>query len=148
MGLGLGKTSTDVFFGKVIFLADPDVDGKHINCLLLTLFWKFAPSMFKDGKIFMLKSPEFHGEHKGVTYFADTVAELQQKAGTSKIEARHIKGWGELTAQKMAPIAFEPENRELIRILPPRDTKGGKNFEALMGKNAVYRQKLLGVTEL
>lgn len=148
LGLGLGKTSSDISFGKIIFLADPDVDGKHINCLLLTLFWKFAPSLFKDGKIFMLKSPEFYADYKGKVYFADTVEELRKKIGTDKIEARHIKGWGELTAEKMAPIAFEPENRELIRILPPKDTKGGKNFEALMGKSPIYRQRLLGVTEL
>lgn len=150
IGLGMGgtKAKNDIRFGKIIFLADPDVDGRHINCLLLTLFWKYLPHLFKEGRIFLLASPEYYAKLKsGETVFGDSPEEVQKKAGSKNVIVRHIKGWGELNADAMQPIAFDVKTRQLIKILPPRDTKGGKRFEALMGKNTSYRQKLLGVVE-
>lgn len=147
-GIGFGmnaKDVNDIRFGKIILLADPDVDGCHINCLLLTLFWKYVPHLFEEGKIFLLKSPEYYADYKGQTYYGMTKDDLYKKVGTTKVEARHIKGWGELDAIKMAPIAFEKGVRELIRILPPRDKKGVDDFVSLMGKDSTFRQKLLGV---
>lgn len=147
-GIGFGmnaKDVNDIRFGKIILLADPDVDGCHINCLLLTLFWKYVPHLFEEGKIFLLKSPEYYADYKGQTYYGMTKDDLYKKVGTTKVDARHIKGWGELDAIKMAPIAFEKGVRELIRILPPRDKKGVDDFVSLMGKDSTFRQKLLGV---
>lgn len=150
-GIGLGmdgsKDKSAIKFGKIIFLADPDVDGRHINCLLLTLFWKYLPHLFKEGKIYMLLSPEYYGKYKGKTYFGDKPEAVYKQAGSKNVVVRHIKGWGELNAGDMQPIAFDVETRKLIKILPPKDSKGVKRFEALMGKSPAYRQELLGVVE-
>ena len=148
-GIGLdpgAKNAVDkIRFGKLIYLTDPDVDGSHINTLLSTLFWKYLPDLFKNGNIYMLKSPEYMARHKGKVFFGESVKEVQKKAGSDKVDVRHIKGWGELNAEDMQPIAFDPGTRHLIRILPPKDKKGIKRFQELMGKKSTYRQKLLGV---
>ncbi len=148
-GIGLdpgAKNPIDkIRFGKLIYLTDPDVDGSHINTLLSTLFWKYLPDLFKKGCIYMLKSPEYMARHKGKVYFGESVKEVQKKAGSDKVDIRHIKGWGELNAEDMQPIAFDTDQRHLIRILPPRDKKGALRFQSLMGKKSTYRQKLLGV---
>lgn len=147
IGLDLSKKNPleHIRFGKIIFLTDPDVDGCHINTLLMTLFWKYLPDLYKDGRIYMVASPEYMTRHKGKIYFASSVKALYKKVGTEKIDIQHIKGWGELDAIDMQPIAFDVGGRKLFKILPPRDKNGVLQFQALMGKKATYRQKLLNV---
>lgn len=147
IGLDLSKPNPvdHIQFGKIIFLADPDVDGCHINTLLMTLFWKYLPDLFKQGRIYMLEAPEYMGKLKDKIYFGPTVKSIYKKAGTEKIDVRHIKGWGELDAEDMQPIAFDVKERRMFRILPPRNKEGVMQFQALMGKKATYRQELLGV---
>lgn len=147
LGLELGKKNPldTIRFGKIVLLADPDVDGRHINCLWLALFWQYLPSLFKDGRIFMVVSPEYMARYRGKVYFGMTKEAVYKKAGTDKVDVRHIKGWGEVSAEDMRPLAFEIGHRRLWRILPPKDKKGVLEFSALMGKDSKYRQKLLGV---
>lgn len=148
-GIGLDLSAADpvskIRFGKLIYLTDPDVDGSHINTLLSTLFWKYLPDLFKTSRLYILKSPEYMARRNGTVFFGATVDEVYKKCGSSKVDVRHIKGWGELSAEDMQPIAFDIGQRQLIRVLPPRDKKGADRFQALMGKNSLYRQKLLGV---
>lgn len=147
IGLDLSKPNPvdHIQFGKIIFLADPDVDGCHINTLLMTLFWKYLPDLYKQGRIYMVESPEYMAKYKEKIYFGPTPKSVQKQAGTDKVDVRHIKGWGELEPEEMQPIAFEVSARRLFRILPPRNKEGILQFHALMGKKALYRQKLLGV---
>lgn len=147
IGLDLSKPNPidHIQFGKIIFLADPDVDGCHINTLLMTLFWKYLPDLFKLGRIYMMESPEYMGKKGEQLFFGRTPKEVQKKAGTDKIDIRHIKGWGELEAEEMQPIAFDVDERRMFRILPPRNKEGAVQFAALMGKKPAYRQQLLGV---
>jgi len=147
-GIGVGsdsKNAGNIRFGKVIFLADPDVDGYHINCLLLGLFWKFTPHLFDEGKIFMLKSPEYLAEHKNEIYYGFTTEEIQKQVGSAKVDIQHIKGWGELSPDQMAPIAFDKGARQLIQILPPKTADGKMRFEALLSGKGNYRKELLGI---
>ena len=147
IGLDLSKPNPieHIQFGKIIFLADPDVDGCHINTLLMTLFWKYLPDLFKQGRIYMLEAPEYMSKYKDKIYFGPTVKSIYKQTGTEKCEVRHIKGWGELDAEDMQPIAFDVKARRMFRILPPRNKEGILQFQALMGKKATYRQQLLGV---
>lgn len=136
-------------YGRIIFLADPDVDGSHINVLLIGMFWKFLPHFFKEGKIFLVKSPEYYaklGEDKYV--FGSSVEKVKEKLGERKAEIKHIKGWGEVNPSEIAAIAMTPGIRKLYRILPPADKKEALAFQALLGKDSSYRKKLLGITQL
>lgn len=132
-------------FGKIVFLADPDVDGRHINTLLGGLFWKYTPSLYRDAKIYMVRSPEYMAERKGEYIFGETKEEVFKKAGTDKIEVQHIKGWGEIEDGPMRAIAFQKGVRRLYRLDPPVDKKGVRNFEAMLGKDSTYRKQMLGL---
>jgi DNA gyrase subunit B len=145
IGVDLSGKKHDIGYGKIIFLTDPDVDGRHINCLLLAFFWRYMPYLFKDGRIYMVRSPEYSAWHKGAVYFGMTKETVYKQAGTQKLDIQHIKGWGEIEAVDMQHIAFDPEIRRLYRILPPKDKQGKIDFESLMGNNATYRKQLLGV---
>ena len=132
-------------FGKIIFLADPDVDGRHINTLLLALFWKYLPGLFKGGHVYMVASPEYLSRYRDKVYFGSSPESIYKQCGSDKAEVRHIKGWGEIKADDMEPIAFQKGKRRLWQIMPPKDKKGQLAFAALMGKDSTYRKKLLGV---
>jgi DNA gyrase/topoisomerase IV subunit B len=148
-GIGLDLSVEDpvskIRFGKIIFLADADVDGRHINTLLLTVFWKYLPELFTRGCIYIVKSPEYMARHKGKLYFGSSKSYIYKKAGTEKLEVQHIKGWGECEPDDLQPMAFKIGSRKLYRVLPPKDKKGKLQFEALMGRDSRYRKKLLGV---
>ena len=149
LGLDLSKPNPldHLKFGRIIYLADPDVDGKHIQCLLSALFWKFTPQLFTRCQIFIVKSPEYMAKHKGHTIFGSSKDLLYKKAGTKNLDIQHIKGWAEISAAPMREIAFEIGKRRLLRVLPPKDKSGRVAFEALMGKDAGFRKKLLGITK-
>lgn len=148
-GIGLGsdpKNPSTIRFGRIIFLADGDVDGKHINTLLLTLFWKFTPRLFKEGRIFIVVAPEYYADYKGKLYFGKTKKSIYKQIGTTKnIEIKHLKGHGEASVEMLEQYAFNIKKRKLLRILPPESKSEAKKFELMMGKNTTYRQKMLGV---
>lgn len=145
LDLGAADPMSKIRFGKIIFLADPDVDGRHINTLLLALFWKYLPGLFKEGRIYMVASPEYLARHRDKVYFGSSPDSIYKQCGSNKVEVRHIKGWGEIKAEDMEPIAFKKGKRRLWQIIAPRDKKGQMAFAALMGKDSTYRKKLLGV---
>jgi DNA gyrase/topoisomerase IV subunit B len=134
-------------FGRIIFLADPDVDGKHINTLLGGMFWKFFAPLYKEGRIYMIRSPEYMAKIGDKIFLGHTKEEVYKKAGRKNIEIQHIKGYGEIEEEEMKLIAFDKEHRQMFRLMAP-DSKGAKNFEAMLGKDPTYRKKMLGLTEL
>ena len=145
LGVDLTGKTTNINYGKIMFLADPDVDGAHINTLLLGLFWRFLPHLFKEGRIYVVAAPEYVAHTKKGPVFGFSLEDVYKKAGTDKIEVRHIKGYGEISPQDMKAIAFDPKTRMLYRVKAPTSKDEAANFEALLGKDATYRKQLLGL---
>ena len=133
LGIDLGgkRPNLEVPYGKIINMADPDVDGDHINVLLLGVLWQYLPSLFRDGKVFVVKAPLYKSRHKGVLYFGMNKEEVFKKAGTTKCDVTYIKGWGELSESDLG-IALDPSVRMLYKVMPP-DKKGANNFKLLLG---------------
>lgn len=137
-----GKKEAQAAYGKIILMADADVDGSHINVLVLAVLYKFMPSLLRDGKVYAVKSPLFKGRHKDKVYFGMTQEEVWKKVG-SKIDLTYLKGWGEISPADLG-VALKPDMRTLIQI-KDADSKGKKAFEQLLGKNVAFRKKLFGV---
>ncbi|MFA5669389.1 MAG: toprim domain-containing protein [Balneolaceae bacterium] len=147
--LSLEVPTSNMPYGKIIIMADADVDGKHINTLLQTVFYKFAPELIEQGRIFVLRGPEYLARYKGKTVFGSSKKSVLKKLGLKsedkkRAEIRHIKGWGEMNPEDLA-IAGMESTRTLYQ-LQPMGKKEISNFEALMGKKPAYRKKLLGVS--
>lgn len=146
-GLGVdltGKKSKGAIqYGKVVSMADPDVDGKHIVCLTLCALWKYMPHLFKQGVVHVVKAPLYKGTHKGKVYFGMSKDDLFKKVGTDKCDVTYVKGWGEINEEDLS-VAIDPKVRTLYKVLPP-DKKDAKEFELLLGKAPMYRKKLLNV---
>jgi DNA gyrase subunit B len=142
VNLGGNKPNIEVPYGKIILLADADVDGSHINVLLLGVIYKFIPSLIRQGKVFAVRSPLYKGRHKGQVYFGMTQEEVWSAAG-AKIDLTYLKGWGEVSPEDLG-VALDPGKRQLIQITEA-DAKGRKTFEELLGKSPAFRKNLFGV---
>lgn len=133
--------------GKVILLADPDVDGKHITLLLLSLFQRVMPSLFKEGRIYAVDSELYNCYYQNKRYFGPTVervlAQLPQGA-KPKDGVQRIKGWGEVQKDTLAPAAFDLGTRKLIRVAPLKEDEI-VHFSSLVGEGSGERRKLIGV---
>lgn len=131
-------------YGRVILMADPDVDGSHINVLLMTLFWTYTPDLIRQGKVFVLSAPEYLTRFKGKTYFGMTKEELYKATGSTSVVCQHIKGWGEVSAEDLQHAGMNPDTRRLWRLQPP-SAEENKTFHLLMKEDTAYRKKLLGI---
>lgn len=133
--------------GKIILLADADPDGRHINSLILCLFYTLLPQLFHRGLIYAVDGPKYVLNDNGKQYFAQTMEDMRKQLpkGVNPDRASYLKGWGEATATALREIAFNPETRRLRQITKPTKEQM-KEFELLMGDNTEYRKKMLGVS--
>jgi DNA gyrase subunit B len=130
-----------ILYGKIIIMADPDVDGKHITCLDFATLWKYRPDLFKSGNVYVVKSPLYIAKKAGKVYFGDEKEDIYKAAGTKSIDCTYIKGWGEVDEEDL-DIALNPAVRTLYKVGPP---KVNGVFEGILGKKPEARKKLLGV---
>ena len=144
--LGVDLTSSgpvNIPYGKVICLADADVDGDHITVLLLGLLWKYLPALYKQGKVFVVKAPLYKCRYKNQIYFGMTKEEIYKQTKTTNVDVTYIKGWGELSEGDLG-VAIDPGLRKLYQINSV-DKDGSLNMQLLLGKQPAFRKKLLGV---
>jgi DNA gyrase/topoisomerase IV subunit B len=144
LGIDMSGKSKDPepAYGKIILLADADVDGSHINTLILGVLYKFVPSLLREGRVYSVRSPLYKGNKGLDVYFGMTREEVWKNAG-SKVDVTYLKGWGEVNPEDLG-IALDPARRTLIQ-LQEADAKGKQAFQQLLGKSPLYRKQLLGV---
>lgn len=118
----------------------------HINTLLLGLFYKFLPQLYERGLVYVVDSPEYY-EIVGTEVITGATADIvQEKLTKRKLKGRphHIKGWGEVSPDVLAKLAFDPSTRKLIKIKAV-ETEHGVEFVKLMGTSVEARKLLLGI---
>ena len=137
------RPASDIEYGRVVLMTDADVDGSHIDTLLIAILYRFTPDIIKQGRVYSVRSPLFKANHKGKVYFGMTKEELSKKVGGAKVDMTYLKGWGEINPSELG-VAMRPDERTLIQITWEA-AKDAANFAALMGKSPAYRKKLFGV---
>jgi len=148
IGLTIGQKAEvgSLRYSKIVFLADSDVDGGHINTLLVNFFFTFWPEMFEQGAIQFAKAPLFEVITDKETLFVESEEQLEKlKKSSVKIkEIQRNKGLGE-----MSPEAFKHTlNREEFTRIQVDDMKSAKNtLDICFGKDTNLRKELLLDTE-
>lgn len=148
IGLTIGHRAEvkDLRYSKIVFLADSDVDGGHINTLLVNFFFTFWPEMFEQGAIQFAKAPLFEVITDKETLFVESEDQLEKlKKSSVKIkEIQRNKGLGE-----MSPEAFKHTlNREEFTRIQVDDMKSAKHtLDVCFGKDTNLRKELLLDTE-
>ena len=143
------KTEADVYsklrVNSIYLLPDADVDGSHIAVLLLTLINKMMPKLIEDGRVFVVDAPLFSVFYKGKRYFgASHAGVIKQLPKGAKVTVMRAKGWGEISADTLAHVAFNPETRTSIQVQPVKGREL-EHFKMLVGSDSAARKELLGL---
>ncbi|MEV7121917.1 DNA topoisomerase IV subunit B [Kitasatospora griseola] len=158
IGAGSGRTFDidQARYGKVIFMADADVDGSHIRTLLLTLFHRYMRPMVEQGRVFAavpplhrieLTNPKRGQEKYHYTYsdaeLRRTLLEFQGKGLRWKDPIQRYKGLGEMDADQLAETTMDPRHRILRRINLGDLESAEKTFDLLMGNDVAPRREFI-----
>jgi len=133
-------------YGKIIIMADADVDGDHIRTLFLTFIWKFCPELITKGYIYAAVPPLYRIiKGKNSFYLKDDAALNQYRAEHpgGGYELRRFKGLGEQSVDELAESTMAPANRTLKQITMDDVTTAANTFTALMGESASLRKKFI-----
>ena len=132
-------------YGKIIIMADADVDGSHIRILFFTFIWKFCPELIEKGYVYAAVPPLYRIiQGKKSFYLKDDAAlEEYRKTATGNYEVRRFKGLGEQNAEELAESTMEPGNRILKQITMDDAMAAAQTFNSLMGESATLRKKFI-----
>ncbi|MCR5305268.1 MAG: DNA topoisomerase [Oscillospiraceae bacterium] len=130
-------------WNKIVICTDADEDGFHIRTLILTMIYRLAPTLIREGYVYIAESPLFEITTKDRTYFAydekERVKILDMIKG-QKFTLQRSKGLGENEADMMALTTMNPETRRIIRITPEEAEATFAMFDMLLGDNLAARK--------
>ena len=142
-GYGSNFDIKDCEYSKVIIMSDADEDGGHIQCLLLTFFYRYMRPLIEDGRLFVALPPLFkidYGKGKEVKY-AYNIEEMQQMTKGKKCEVQRYKGLGEMNADQLCETTMQPGTRTLIRVNIEDAQLAEKRVSVLMGDEVAPRKE-------
>ena len=151
LGTGIGEDFDieKLRYGKVIIMADADVDGMHIRTLLLTFFFRYMRPLISNGNVYIAQPPLFRVERKNNIRYAFSeeerdkyIAELSED-GKYKVEVQRYKGLGEMDPEQLWETTMDPEHRTIVRISMEDALKADETFSILMGDNVEPRRKFI-----
>ena len=150
LGTGIGDEFdiTKLRYGKVIIMADADVDGSHIRTLLLTFFFRFMRPLIEQGHVYIAQPPLFKvSKGKQVRYaytdqeMAKYVAELGGESG--KCDVQRYKGLGEMNPEQLWETTMDPANRVMLQVQLEDAVKADEIFTILMGDKVAPRKEFI-----
>lgn len=151
LGAGIGEDFNldNLKYGKVIIMADADVDGAHIRTLLLTFFFRYMRPLIEEGHVYLAQPPlfkVFKGKNKDlVERFAydenerdRLIAEMGKGA-----KVQRYKGLGEMDPPELKETTMDPEKRTLLRVNLEDAILADQTFSILMGENVEPRREFI-----
>ena len=151
LGTGVGEDFdiTKLRYGRVIIMADADVDGEHIRTLLLTFFFRFMRPLIEHGHVYLAQPPLFKVfRGKQVRYaFSDDerdayIAELAGE-NNAKVEVQRYKGLGEMDPEQLWETTMNPETRTMLKVSLEDAMKADMIFSILMGDKVEPRREFI-----
>ena len=136
-------------YGKVIIMADADVDGSHIRTLLLTFFFRFMRPLIEEGHIYLAQPPLFKvARGKQVRYaFSDAERDqyISELSGENnlKVNVQRYKGLGEMDPEQLWETTMDPERRTMIKVTMEDAVKADEIFTILMGDKVAPRKEFI-----
>ena len=165
LGMGIGETIKfdKLRYQRIIIMTDADVDGEHIETLILTFFYRHLPDIIKEGFLFIAQPPLYKIQMGKNAYYAYSDAEkdeivsgkqstansLQQKDGQavvsrqSAVSIQRYKGLGEMNPEQLWETTMNPENRILKQVTIDDAEEADATFTMLMGDEVPPRKHFI-----
>ena len=140
-GYGSNFDIKDCEYSKVIIMSDADEDGGHIQCLLLTFFYRYMKPLIEDGRLFVALPPLFKIQSGKTVEYAYTVEEMKEKSKGKKCDIQRYKGLGEMNADQLCETTMKPGSRTLIRVNIEDAQLAEKRVSILMGDDVPPRKE-------
>ncbi len=146
IGAGVGQSfdESESNYDKVIIMTDADVDGAHIQILLLTFFYHYMRPLIESGKLYIALPPLYKLDYgKGKRFYAYTDDELNdlKSKNTGKCSIQRYKGLGEMNADQLWETTMNPDSRSLIRVNITDAALADKRVSVLMGDKVEPRKE-------
>ncbi len=147
LGTGIGEEFDieKLRYGKVIIMADADVDGQHIRTLLLTFFFRFMRPLIEDGHIYIAQPPLYRiTKGKEHSYAYSDIERDRILAGMEgKTEIQRYKGLGEMDAEQLWETTMNPESRLMLKVNLRDAEAADETFSILMGDKVEPRREFI-----
>lgn len=140
-GYGPNFEIEDCEYDKVIIMSDADEDGGHIQCLLLTFFYRYMRPLIEAGKLYIALPPLFKITCGKNIEYAYNIDEMKEKTKNRKCEVQRYKGLGEMNADQLADTTMNPDTRKLIRVKIDDALLAEKRVSVLMGDSVEPRKE-------
>ncbi len=146
-GIGADFDISKIRYGKVIIMADADVDGAHIRTLLLTFFFRYMRPLIEQGHVFLAQPPLYKVSKKGIQdvycYTDEELDEELEKIGRDNVSIQRYKGLGEMNPEQLWETTMNPENRILIKVTMDDAMRADRIFTILMGDEIEPRRNFI-----
>ena len=142
-GVGSDFDASESNYDKVIIMTDADVDGAHIQILLLTFFYHYMRPLIEAGKLYIALPPLYKLDYGKKRFYAYSDEELQdiKNNNTGKYTIQRYKGLGEMNADQLWETTMNPETRTLIRVNISDASLAQKRVDILMGDKVEPRKE-------
>ena len=148
VGCGIGQEFdiTKLRYGKIIIMADADVDGSHIQILLLTFFYRHMKKLIEEGHIYLAMPPlykVFKGKTERYAFSDEERDAIIAELGGEKVEAERYKGLGEMNPEQLWETTMDPTKRTLKQVTIEDAIVCDQVFSLLMGDEVEPRREFI-----
>lgn len=143
-GVGANFDASESNYDKVIIMTDADVDGAHIQILLLTFFYHYMRGLIEAGKLYIALPPLYkldYGKNKQIYAYSDDELNEIKNNNTGKYTIQRYKGLGEMNPEQLWETTMNPQTRALIRVNINDAALAQKRVEVLMGDKVEPRKE-------
>ena len=146
-GVGIGDEFdiSKLRYHKIIIMTDADVDGAHIDTLLLTFFFRYMPELIDNGHIYIAQPPLYAVKSGKSIHYAYSDDELQQRLEEvgRNVTIQRYKGLGEMNAEQLWDTTMDPEKRILFQVHVEDAVEADRVFSMLMGEQVEPRREFI-----
>ena len=146
-GIGAEFDINKIRYGKIIIMADADVDGAHIRTLLLTFFFRYMRPLIENGNVYLAQPPLYKLSKKGFKdvycYTDEEMAQHLQEMGRDNVNIQRYKGLGEMNPEQLWETTMNPKTRIMIKVTMEDAMKADAIFNVLMGEEIAPRREFI-----